>query len=72
MKRKALAVSKLADYAADPEGFVKRRGGVRSKSAARAGARHHYALGKPPSIGWWLLLLALLFLLVLVIAGPLL
>ena len=60
MRRKAVAISRLADYASDPEGYIKRRGKVRSVSAARAGTRHHDALGRQPSIWRWALILGLL------------
>lgn len=36
-----LGVSKLAAYAEDPQDFLQRRGGVRSRAAVRAGNRAH-------------------------------
>ena len=59
MARKSVAVSRLADYAADPEGFIERRGQVRNAAAARAGTRHHDNLGRSNRIGWWLLIASL-------------
>lgn len=41
MKQKPVAISRIADYASDPEGFEKRAGGPRSKKAAAAGDRRH-------------------------------
>lgn len=38
-----LGVSKLADYAENPQDFLHRRGGVRSRAAVRAGNRAHGA-----------------------------
>lgn len=49
MKMKRVAISKLAEYAADPDGYVSRKGGVISATAAIAGTEHHDSLGKPPS-----------------------
>jgi len=60
MRQKAVAVSRLADYAADPDGFIKRRGGPRNAHAAAAGTRHHDRLGRSNAVGWWILALALL------------
>lgn len=47
MKQRRIAISKLAEYAADPEGYIERRGGVRNAAAARAGTEHHDNLGRP-------------------------
>ena len=58
MRRNPVSVSRLADYASDPHGFVTRRGDVRNAAAARAGTRHHDQLGREP-LGWgWILWLA--------------
>lgn len=49
MTKKRIPISKLAEYAADPDGYVSRKGSVMSPSAALHGTKHHDALGKPPS-----------------------
>lgn len=46
MKKRDIAISSLSEYAADPEGFVKRRGGVRSKAAIKHGDAFHNNLGR--------------------------
>lgn len=35
------AISKIADYASDPVGYCKRKGGVRNRKAAETGSRGH-------------------------------
>lgn len=59
MARKAVPVSRLADYVSDPDGFIARRGGVRNKRAARAGVRHHDALGRRSPDWVWVLVAVL-------------
>jgi hypothetical protein len=59
LARNTVSVSRLADYAADPDGFIKRKGKVRNASAARAGTRHHDALAKDSPLFWWILIAAL-------------
>jgi len=64
VKKRRVAISKLAEYAADPEGYVERRGGVRSAAAARAGTKHHDNLGRPSRTRMPLLIVTILSLIV--------
>lgn len=45
-RRRRIAISQLAAYAADPEGFVARRGGPISAKGARYGDRYHDQFGR--------------------------
>lgn len=45
-----IAVTKLADYAADPVGFCQRRGGPRSKKAVAIGQQGHDQAGQTPGV----------------------
>jgi hypothetical protein len=51
-----LRVSDLAAFAADPDGFVARRGAPHSAAAAAAGERYHRAFGRAPRRWRWIVL----------------
>jgi hypothetical protein len=74
-RRRPVAISKLAAYAADPDGFVARHGGPISARGARYGDRYHERFGQPPRSRWKrrvlisLVLLALLVLAYLMYRG---
>lgn len=42
----SVGVSKLSHYAADPVGYCRRKGGVRSRGAVRFGNRQHHSVVK--------------------------
>jgi hypothetical protein len=46
-RRRPVAISQLAAYAADPDGFMARRGGPMSARGARYGDRYHDRFGRP-------------------------
>ena len=48
MPRRLVPISDLAAYAADPEGFKARQGGVASAKSARFGADYHDAFARRP------------------------
>lgn len=63
MGKRHIAVSQLADFASDPDGFVARAGAPRNRRAANAGIVHHKRLGRDtwsPRIGFLVLLAALI------------
>lgn len=64
MRQRLVPISKLAEFAADPEEFERRRGGVRSQAAVEAGARHHEALGQPERFWPWRVVLVVVVLVV--------
>ena len=47
-RQTSVGVADLAWYAADPEGFCRHRGGVRSRKAVRVGRRGHHQAGISP------------------------
>lgn len=65
MAKRTVSVSQLAAYAANPEGFVRRKGGNINKRAARAGTRFHDRFGRS-SVRWLFLVFSLFWLYILV------
>ncbi|KIL03059.1 hypothetical protein EGJ28_22010 [Stutzerimonas xanthomarina] len=55
----SLAVSKLAQYAEDPAGFIKADGKAYNQKAAAAGTKAHQRIGAGPSKAKFLLATAL-------------
>jgi hypothetical protein len=53
-------VSKLAEYAEDPEGYCRRKGGARSEKAARYGSWRHATVASGRNRSGWLIKLAVL------------
>lgn len=51
-KGRLIPIRKLAEYAADPEGFARTNGGVRNKAAAAAGRRGEARVGTTHVIKW--------------------
>lgn len=66
-KKRAVAISKLAAYAADPDEFERLAGGPRSAAAAAHGDRWHNQLGKRKRSMRWLVILAILVAAILVV-----
>ena len=52
MSHRPVRISDLAQYAADPDGFVARRGGVRSPDAAAYGIAYHDRFARRRSRRW--------------------
>lgn len=48
-KRSLVGISRLAAFAADPEGFIERSGGARDETAAAYGLAAHREAVRPPA-----------------------
>lgn len=69
-KKRAVAISKLAAYAANPDEFERLAGAPRSPRAAAFGERWHNELGKrKPSMRWLVILAILLATIAVVVFG---
>jgi hypothetical protein len=75
MTTRLIPISDLAAYAADPDGFVERRGRAANEAAARHGKAFHEGFARKPPKGpgcaRQALLAALVLLLVLLVASAL-
>ena len=62
-----LPVSELAQYAADPKGYARRKGKLINARAARYGTRWHHRAGRPRYAALTVLALILAFILYLLV-----